>query len=157
MSYVDYEMYKKNDVVVLAGCFWQRSKWAKIRIKNYTSRRALPPLILSWLELKLKAYKCTSVAGSMPACSCCIPLCMKELTASLMKKLASPMVKWCRWAVARFGVGGMLKRFFKEDASVTSSCWNSDKGADSFAAECRNDHGGVGNVTVFPHDHTSPA
>ena len=51
----------------------------------------------------------------------------------------------------------MLKRFFKEDASVTSSCWNSDKGADSFAAECRNDHGGVGNVTVFPHDHPSPA
>ena len=42
----------------------------------------------------------------------------------------------------------MLKRFFKEEARVTSSCWNSDKGADSFAAECRSDHGGVGNVTV---------
>ena len=58
------------------------------------------------------------------------------------------MVKWCAWVLTRFGVGGMLKRFFKEEARVTSSCWNSDKGADSFEAECRSDHGGVGNVTV---------
>lgn len=42
INVVDYEIYKKNGVVVLTGCFWQRSK-SKIRIKIHVTAAADSP------------------------------------------------------------------------------------------------------------------
>ena len=51
---VNYEIYKKNGVVVLTGCFWQRSK-SKIRIKIHVTAAADPTSALPWLGSCLPA------------------------------------------------------------------------------------------------------